>query len=209
MLDDGGVDVGFIQNDDYIMFRRMNFGAGADSFSVSAGSETEGGRISLRLDSASGKEIGSCTITGTNGWTSWKDFTCEVTGAAGIHDLYLVFEGDDGFLMNIDSFRFSTDKLVGDVDGSGKVDADDAVMMLNHLLTKKLLTEAQGARADIESSPVFFALSTSSAEIVRTNTLRIDQICQKVQLICESCIVICMFMCYYKNGGFLRTANHL
>ena len=39
-----------------------------------------------------------------------------------------------------------------DANNDGKVDADDAVMMLNHLLTKKLLTEAQGARADIDGN---------------------------------------------------------
>ena len=148
-LDDGGMDVGFIQDGDYIMFRRMNFGAGADGFAIKAGSETDGGTISLRLDSPSGKEIGSCKITGTDGWTTFKEFTCDVTGAAGIHDLYLVFEGDDGFLMNIDSFKFTTSKAAGDVDGDGKCAAADAVALQKHLLTQKALTAAQAAAADL------------------------------------------------------------
>ena len=108
VLETGGKDVGFIQDGDYIAFRNMDFGAGAETFTVNAGSETEGGTISLRLDSPTGKEIGSCKITGTEGWTDFKEFTCNVKDAEGTHTLYLVFGGDDGFLMNLDSFKFAT-----------------------------------------------------------------------------------------------------
>ena len=107
-LDDGGKDVGFIQDGDYIAFRNMDFGSGATGFTIKAGSETEGGTISLRLDSPTGTEIGKCKVTGTEGWTSWKVFDCDVKDAEGIHTLYMVFQGDDGFLMNVDSFQFTT-----------------------------------------------------------------------------------------------------
>ena len=107
-LDDGGKDVGFIENGDYIAFRNIDFGSGAETFTVKAGSETEGGTISLRLDAPDGKEIGACKVTGTEGWTEWKTFECDVTGAEGLHTLYLVFTGDDGFLINLDQFRFAT-----------------------------------------------------------------------------------------------------
>lgn len=148
-LDDGGMDVGYIQNGDYIAFKRMDFGAGADSFSVKGGSETDGGVISLRLDAPDGKEIGKCSITGTGGWTTWDDFSCDVSGVTGIHTLYLVFTGDDGFLMNVDSFSFKTDKLLGDINQDGKVDGLDAVLLKQFLMTEKSLTETQGALADL------------------------------------------------------------
>ena len=116
---------------------------------MQAGSETEGGYISLRLDSVSGEEVGRCRITGTDGWQTWKKFTCDITGAAGIHDLYMVFEGDDGFLMNIDKFSFTTSSKIGDLNSDGTVDTKDAVMMQKHLLTIKLLAKEQGPLADI------------------------------------------------------------
>ena len=92
---------------------------------------------------------GSCAVSGTDGWTDFKQFTCEVSGAAGVHTLYLVFEGGDGFLMNADSFIFKAGKSTGDLNDDGNTDAQDAVLMLNHLLTKKALTAEQAARADL------------------------------------------------------------
>ncbi len=148
-LENGGMDVGYIQNGDYIAFKRMDFGAGAEEFSVQAGSASDGGTITLRLDSPTGKKIGSCAVSGTDGWTDFKQFTCEVSGAAGVHTLYLVFEGGDGFLMNADSFTFKAGKSTGDLNDDGNTDAQDAVLMLNHLLTKKALTAEQAARADL------------------------------------------------------------
>ena len=149
LLDDGGVDVGFIENGDYIAFKSMAFGAGAESFTVKAGSETDGGKIALHLDSPTGKLIGTCTVTGTEGWTEWKTFTCDISGATGTHTLYMVFEGDDGFLMNLDSFSFKTGKAAGDITGDGKTDAADAAALQKHLLTIKALTADQAAIADM------------------------------------------------------------
>ena len=36
---------------------------------------------------------GTCAITGTGGWQTWATRTCAVTGATGVHDLYLKFTG--------------------------------------------------------------------------------------------------------------------
>ena len=146
-LEGGGMDVGYIQNGDYIMFRRMDFGAGAEGFAVRAGSASEGGAISLRLDSPSGKEIGRCAVSGTDGWTEWQEFACDVTGAAGIHDLYLVFTGEDGYLMNLDSFRFSGNPA-DDITADGKWDHADAEMLMQYLLADGSLTNPTAADLD-------------------------------------------------------------
>ena len=148
-LETGGMDVGFIENGDYIAFRNIDFGVGADSFTVSAGSETEGGTISLRLDAPDGKEIGTCSVTGTEGWQSFQDFSCDITNASSVHTLYLVFRGDEGFLMNLDNFRFKTGKLRGDINGDGTVSAEDLLMMRMHLLAIQFLTAEQGPYADL------------------------------------------------------------
>ena len=161
VLDAGGMDVGFIENGDYIAFKQMDFGAGAQGFSVKAGSETEGGKISLHLDSPTGKLIGTCNISGTEGWTEWKNFECSVSGATGTHTLYLVFEGDDGFLMNVDSFVFTTDLKAGDINGDKAVDRDDVNALLNHLLTKKALTAEQAAAADLNGDKKLTAADLS------------------------------------------------
>lgn len=161
ILEDGGVDVGYIQNGDYIAFKNMNFGAGAQGFSVKAGSETEGGTISLRLDSPTGKLIGTCKIAGTGGWTTWQIFDCDVSGASGTHTLYLVFEGDDGFLMNVDHFTFSTTIKIGDVDGNGVVGTADLTAVRRHLLTEKSLNVEQAVAADLDGDQKITAADMS------------------------------------------------
>ena len=149
VLDDGGMDVGYIENGDYIAFRQINFGTGAQTFTAKAGSATDGGTIALHLDAPDGKLIGSCQVTGTDGWTEWKQFSCEVSGAAGVHTLYLVFEGDDGFLLNLDAFVFESGTAAGDVNGDGVCNLADLVAVQKHLLTMKTLSADQAAIADL------------------------------------------------------------
>jgi arabinoxylan arabinofuranohydrolase len=102
----GGMNVGFIDNGDYLKVKGVAFGTGAASFSARVASATSGGRIEVRLDSAGGSVVGTCTVAGTGGWQSWTTTTCPVTGATGTHDLYLRFVGGTGSLFNIDWWQF-------------------------------------------------------------------------------------------------------
>jgi len=69
----------------------VNFGTGAASFEARVASATNGGNIEIRLDSPTGKLVGTCTVTGTGGWQTWTTKSCPVSGAEGVHDLYFVF----------------------------------------------------------------------------------------------------------------------
>jgi arabinoxylan arabinofuranohydrolase len=70
-------------------------------------SGTKGGNIELRLESPSGTLVGTCAVSGTGGWQDWETKSCTVNGTAGVHDLYLVFTGDSGALMNFNWWKFS------------------------------------------------------------------------------------------------------
>jgi len=48
---EGGMNVGFIENGDYIKVKGVNFGTGAASFEARVASATNGGNIEIRLDS--------------------------------------------------------------------------------------------------------------------------------------------------------------
>ncbi|MBG6065859.1 hypothetical protein IW248_002146 [Micromonospora ureilytica] len=104
---EGGMNVGWIENGDNIKVKGVAFGAGATSFSARVASATSGGRIEVRLDSASGPTVGTCTVGGTGGWQTWTTTTCAVSGATGTHDLYLRFAGGSGNLFNINWWQFS------------------------------------------------------------------------------------------------------
>ncbi|MDG9676942.1 family 43 glycosylhydrolase [Micromonospora sp. DH14] len=104
---EGGMNVGWIENGDYIKVKGVAFGAGATSFSARVASGASGGRIEVRLDSATGPTVGTCTVGGTGGWQTWTTTTCTVNGATGTHDLYLRFAGGSGNLFNINWWQFS------------------------------------------------------------------------------------------------------
>jgi hypothetical protein len=104
---EGGINVSFINNGDYIKVKGVAFGAGAVSFTARAASATAGGKIELRLGSATGTLVGTCTVAGTGGWQSWADVTCPVSGATGTHDLFLRFTGGSGELFNVNWWKFT------------------------------------------------------------------------------------------------------
>ncbi len=148
---EGGMDVGFIENGDYIKVKGVDFGTGAASFVARVASATSGGNIELRLDSPTGKLVGTCGVTETSGWQTWVDKTCTVSGAVGIHDLYLKFTGGSGYLFNFNWWKFTKEgstSIIGDLNGDNSVDAADYAMMKKYLLG---LIEDFPAQNDIEA----------------------------------------------------------
>ncbi|WP_285786454.1 carbohydrate-binding protein, partial [Microbispora sp. NBRC 16548] len=104
---EGGMNVGFIDNGDYIKVKGVGFGTGATSFSARVASGAGGGKIELRRDSATGTLMGTCDVPGTGGWQTWTTVSCPVTGATGTHDLYLKFTGGSGYLFNLNWWQFT------------------------------------------------------------------------------------------------------
>lgn len=80
-----------IDEDEYIMVKGVDFGKGAKSFTVSASCLLLGGSIELRIDAPDGKCIGNVGITCTK--DKFQEFTTNIKGAKGVHDLYLTFKG--------------------------------------------------------------------------------------------------------------------
>ncbi len=104
----GGMDVTSIQSGDYIKVKNVDFGSGATSFSARVASDTSGGSIELHLDSATGTSIGTCAVSGTGGAQTWTTKTCSVSGATGVHDLFLKFTGSGtSNLFNFNWWQFS------------------------------------------------------------------------------------------------------
>ena len=105
---EGGRNVAFIENGDWTRVVGVGFGAGATRFEARVASATSGGNIQLRLGGPTGTLIGTCAVPGTGGWQTWTTVSCNVSGATGVQDLYLVFSGGSGFLFNLNWWRFST-----------------------------------------------------------------------------------------------------
>ena len=100
----GGYDVGYADGGDYAVYRNVNFGAGFTNLSVREAS-FGAGTLVLHLDSPTGPIISSFALTSTGGWQTWQTLHESVSGASGLHDLYVVFTGSNG-LGNLNWFQF-------------------------------------------------------------------------------------------------------
>src|SRR6185437_493053 len=102
---DGGLGNNFGGN--WVEYADVDFGTGVNSvqLGLALANKFAGQTISLRLDSPTGPTIGSLVTIGTGGWTNYAPETTVISGAAGIHNLYLVM-GGSGAIANIQSLQF-------------------------------------------------------------------------------------------------------
>ena len=79
----------------WVKFGDADFSHGAASFSAQvAKDDTAAASIQVRLDNpVNGRVIATVPVTSTGGQYNWFTVTAPVTGATGIHDLYLDFTG--------------------------------------------------------------------------------------------------------------------
>jgi DNA-binding CsgD family transcriptional regulator len=103
-----GTVVGNMDGGDWMCYNNIDFGEGKNQFSASVGAEPAyaGKQLELRLDSKAGTIIGTFTFNSTGGWDNFTTQTCRVSGASGIHDLYIVAKGSGRGYGNIDWFKF-------------------------------------------------------------------------------------------------------
>jgi arabinoxylan arabinofuranohydrolase len=123
---EGGMAVTSINNGDYIKVKGVDFRTGAVSFDARVASASSGGSIELRLGSQTGTLVGTCTVQGTGGLQTWATRSCAISGATGVHDLYLRFTGGSGALFNFNWWKFIPRDPLPD---AGQADAADAGAM--------------------------------------------------------------------------------
>ncbi|KAL2870740.1 glycoside hydrolase family 43 protein [Aspergillus lucknowensis] len=105
---EGGLNVGSINNGDYIIVRGVAFGDGATNFTAQVASAGNGGNIELHLDSETGTLIGTCSVEGTGDWQTWETVSCPVSDATETHDLVFYFTGEGSdFLFNFNWWQFA------------------------------------------------------------------------------------------------------
>lgn len=127
-----------IQDGDYTSLKGVDFGkSNASLFEVRAASASNGGTIEIHLDNENGTLVGSCAISKTGDWTTWKTFSCNLTNCSGIKNVYFVYKGS-GEPFRLDWFRFQP--ATGIVSGTKALNRQD-----NNL--KKLSIVAQDRKA--------------------------------------------------------------
>ena len=102
-----GVYVTVTDNGACIKIKGVDFGdQGAANFLASVAAATEGATLTLRLDSEVGFAVGTLKVKSTGDLDKWETQSCRITGARGVHDLYLKFFGSGTPLMNVDWWKF-------------------------------------------------------------------------------------------------------
>lgn len=148
-------DVTSINNGDWLAVGNADFGStGATSFKANVAS-TAGGKIEIRLDSETGKLVGTLNVSPTGGEQTWKTVETSISGTTGKHKLFFMFTGTgSGNLFNFDYWQFtqstsSPDELLyGDLNGDNTVDSLDFALLRQYLIGKTAsLPAANGLKA--------------------------------------------------------------
>lgn len=105
IIRNNGRNIGYITNGSWVRYDDFNFGRGVSRIDVVAASGVNGGRIEFRKNSKYGTRLGYVTVTNTGGWGKYKTFSCSLKTTSGIKDLYFVFKGGSGGLLNLKSFN--------------------------------------------------------------------------------------------------------
>lgn len=108
---EGTLNIGWINNGDWTQYNDIDL-TGMKSIDARISSNTIGSIIEIRLDAIDGELIGEIPVTKTFGIQHWKTNSANITPTAGVHDIYLVFTGGDGYLHNINWVGFSEEKII-------------------------------------------------------------------------------------------------
>ncbi|HPY85212.1 MAG TPA: carbohydrate-binding protein [Ruminococcus flavefaciens] len=130
---EGGKDVAYIENDDHIGFKNVDFGDGAENIDFRVGSNGGDNSIEVHLGSPDGKLIGTLNVSDTGGWQTWETQKCSIDKTSGVNDVYLVFKGGEGYLFNLNWFCVNN-TVIGDCNADGKFNIADIVTLQKWLL---------------------------------------------------------------------------
>ncbi|MDE5583450.1 MAG: carbohydrate-binding protein [Ruminococcus sp.] len=103
-LSTGGKNIGFIENGDWIKFKKVDFEDGANSISLNISGNSS--KIEICLDSLE-NVVSTVDFKGTSGFSDYQSLAYNINKIEGVHDLYLKFTCGEGYLLNADNFVFS------------------------------------------------------------------------------------------------------
>ncbi|KRF09950.1 hypothetical protein ASG93_19180 [Paenibacillus sp. Soil787] len=107
-INNGGTVIGSCDNGDWVAYSQVNLGSGYNLFTANAGvpASNAGKTAEIRLDSTTGTLVGTLTIQSTGGYSVYTEQSTALTGASGVHDIYIVFNSGSG-VGNFDWIKFS------------------------------------------------------------------------------------------------------
>ncbi|WP_299248007.1 carbohydrate-binding protein [uncultured Aquimarina sp.] len=102
----GGQQVGYIQDGDWISFNNIDLTC-ATAIDARVSSQNSGGDIEVRLDGVSGTLVATIPVVSTGSWTNYETISKAISSVSGTHDVYFVFTGGSGYLLNLNWIEFN------------------------------------------------------------------------------------------------------
>jgi glucosylceramidase len=104
----GGFDLGYSPPGYWAEYRNIDFGSGVHSVQVRVANGSGGaGTLEFHSSSPTGPLLAQATIPVTGGWQVWTTINALVSGASGVHDLFIVFRnGSSNGIGNVNWFQF-------------------------------------------------------------------------------------------------------
>jgi len=107
----GEYDLGYLTSGSFVVYNNMDFGSSGSisAVNVRTASAGNGGTATFYLDSVSSTPIATVSLPVTGGWQTWQTVSGTVTGASGVHNLYVVFTGGGttDSISNVNWFQFN------------------------------------------------------------------------------------------------------
>jgi glucosylceramidase len=102
----GEYDLGYLTQGAYTVYENVDFGTSVSQVNVRTASAGNGGTATFYLDSMTSSPIATVNLAVTGGWQTWTTVNGTVTGASGVHKLYVVFNGSTSSIANVNWFQF-------------------------------------------------------------------------------------------------------
>lgn len=86
-----------VDNGDWIMLRSVDFGKGGAGrrFVANVSALRPGSSIEVRIDALGNKPVAQLEVKPTGCFDKWQEQSAEIGDVEGVHDVYLLFRGDD------------------------------------------------------------------------------------------------------------------
>jgi beta-glucanase (GH16 family) len=108
---EGGQNVGYVANGDWLQFNNVDFGTGGVKDFVGRVASGAGsgisGLVEVRIDSRSNAPIGTFALASTGGWQTWQSIPANVSNVTGTHTVFLTFtSGQPADFVNVNWIQF-------------------------------------------------------------------------------------------------------
>ncbi|WP_152537506.1 carbohydrate-binding protein, partial [Aquimarina pacifica] len=149
------------QNGDWSMFSDIDLSC-ASSIDARVSSRTAGGNIEVRADSITGTLLATIPVETTNSWTTYNTVSADVMNTvSGTHDVYVVFTGGNGYLMNLNWIEFSSDQAKN----TGTIPSDNALLIYPNPVKNKFIIKLNN------SLTTKYTIKDATGKIIVTGTL--------------------------------------